>query len=254
MKKVISLCFFLWITYQLSAQQIVGRVYDGQERLALEGVRVSVGEKVVFTDGSGVFRVPKTDKAQSIYFLKEGYRIMEVGLGMLSSDTLRVYLKLSEFILKPVTIFSKRSYEKDSIALRNEFAAIFNYKAPSINDMFVKRGIDINQVPSHQRVNSTASIIGLDLLQVAGWIGKGKNKTSRLQKQLLEEEARRSSDHAFSKEKVTHLTHLTGDSLQLFMETYRPDPVTLKKWSEYELFLYIKDSYKQFKTKVEKSP
>ncbi len=67
-----------------------------------------------------------------------------------------------------------------------------------------------------------------------------------MQKQLLNDEEYNYVDHVFSKEKVQSLTSLKGDSLQNFMNEYRPSIKELKQMTDYQLILYIKKSYDTF--------
>ncbi len=45
---------------------------------------------------------------------------------------------------------------------------------------------------------------------------------------------------------VQNLTGLTGDSLQTFMQLYRPNIDTAKYMSDYDIILYIKKSFQEY--------
>lgn len=77
-----------------------------------------------------------------------------------------------------------------------------------------------------------------------------------MQKKLLQEEKDNYATRVFSEEKVRSLTSLQGDSLQNFIDEYRPTADTVAQMSDYELLLYMKKSYEEFigKDKKNNSP
>src|SRR5690606_35689579 len=93
---------------------------------------------------------------------------------------------------------------------------------------------------------STSSLVSVNLLSVISLIGKNKDPKSKLKKKLLKLENENYIDHIFSKEKVRSITSLQGDSLQIFIEKYRPSTGMVSQMTDYELLLYIKRSYKDF--------
>lgn len=97
--------------------------------------------------------------------------------------------------------------------------------------------------------NSTASIVHVNLLQLGSLLTRNKNSTVKLQKQLLEDEKTKAMDQRFSKARIAAMTRLSGDSLLLFMNTYRPTAAELQNESDYELILYIKRSSAEFQRK-----
>jgi hypothetical protein len=76
----------------------------------------------------------------------------------------------------------------------------------------------------------------------------GKNRTpqSKLQQKLIKEEEEQYLDNTFSKRKVQNLTGLKGDSLQAFMQLYRPNTDAAKYMSDYDIILYIKKNYHEY--------
>ena len=53
-------------------------------------------------------------------------------------------------------------------------------------------------------------------------------------------------DRTFSKQRITELTNLKGDSLLNFMDDYRPTISQAKKMTDYDMVIYIKKSYADF--------
>lgn len=95
--------------------------------------------------------------------------------------------------------------------------------------------------------NSTASIVSVNLLSLVSLLSKKSNDpTSKLQQTLLKDEETAYVDRMFSKQKITTLTSLKGDSLLDFMDDYRPTIKQAKEMTDYEMMLYIKKSYAEF--------
>ena len=145
--------------------------------------------------------------------------------------------------LDEVQIRMRRNYKKDSLALRTEYAKVFNYKAPGLKDLLISK----NRVAkSFYPVNSTSSIAGLNVLALLPLLWQNKVPASKLKKRLLKEEEYHFVDQSFSKEKILSLTPLKGDSLIRFTEYYRPASAAARKMNDYEMMLYIKKSYQDF--------
>ncbi len=63
---------------------------------------------------------------------------------------------------------------------------------------------------------------------------------------MLKDEQLGYVDRQFSREKITSLTSLKGDSLTDFIDKYRPTVDELKLMSDYDMIIYIKKSYSEF--------
>jgi hypothetical protein len=149
---------------------------------------------------------------------------------------------MNAMMLNEVKIKGTKDYKVDSINRRAEYASIFNYKAPTIMDVFIKKSPEKpSQYSAFQ--SSTSSIASISVLPLIGLLTKNKSSISKLQKNLLKEEEARLLDNRFSKEKVTAITSLKGDSLENFMEAYRPGVERTLEMNDYEMLLYIKKSY-----------
>jgi hypothetical protein len=160
------------------------------------------------------------------------------------TDTLLIALRPQSLILNQVNITGIYNYKSDSLRIRKEFGSVFNYKAPSLKDAFIKKSSESNRYNTVS--NNTSQILSVNVLSLIGLIGKNKTSLSKLQKTLQKDEEVKYIEHLFSKQKVIALTALKGDSLQAFMETYRPSLIQLKKMSGYDLMIYIKKSYNEF--------
>src|SRR5690606_5322838 len=153
--------------------------------------------------------------------------------------------RIDSILLKPVQIHIRPNYTKDSLNRRKDFASVFAYKEPSLKDIFIGKSSVVNR--NYQAFQpSTSSLVSVNLLSVISLIGKNKDPKSKLKKKLLKLENENYIDHIFSKEKVRSITSLQGDSLQIFIEKYRPSTGMVSQMTDYELLLYIKRSYKDF--------
>jgi len=152
-------------------------------------------------------------------------------------------------LLKEVTINGFRNYKQDSLNLRKDFARAFQYKPPGIKDIFIPKAAAFNSTPTpyYKAQNSTASIVSLDVLSLIGFLGRKKASLSKTQKTLLERENANYVNQFFSKEKVQGVTGLKGDSLQHFMQQYRPTTAQINKMTDYELLMYIKKSCQEYR-------
>jgi hypothetical protein len=250
--KVILLFILLLFSRQTQAQQLTGMLMGEFTRMPLVNAKITAGNNAVLSNPSGVFIINIPPHTDSIRITAAGYTPYAFRPGSTNrADTLVIYIKPIAYALKQVNIKANRNFKADSLRLRKEFGAVFAYKAPKVTDALYKRPVPNPDIPDDHITSqrNATSIVGVDLLSVASLLSKKKNKTSHLQSILLQQEANNYADQLFSKQKVTLITGLQGDSLRNFMEQYRPTGIQLKKMTDYELVIYIKESYIKFKAK-----
>jgi hypothetical protein len=80
-----------------------------------------------------------------------------------------------------------------------------------------------------------------------GFFSKSEKQKRRLKKRIREEDEDEYIDLKFSNTRVSQLTRLKGDTLRLFMFTYRPSYTFCRKASNKDMFLYINDKFVLFK-------
>jgi hypothetical protein len=161
------------------------------------------------------------------------------------TDTMLVLPKDSGTDLKEVAVKGIRNYQQFNLNTRKEFASVFNYKAPTLKDIFIKKSPYTSASYSAFQ-SSTSSIASINVLSLIGLLNKNHSAETRLQKKLLREEGNNYVDQVFSVGKVRSLTSLQGDSLQLFMTKYAPSTAQAKQMNDYQILLYIKKSYVDF--------
>ena len=228
------------------AQHVNGMVMDVMSRKPIANAQIISPKATILTNSEGKFILSDIKLGAKIAVRIMGYETIEITVNMLS-DTLQIYLKQNAIVLKEVEVKTERNYKRDSLDLRKEYASSFVYKGSSISDMFIEKVIWPDEyVPSFTNTRSTASMVSLDLLQIASLFGKKKVQKTRLKQTLIRDEQLNYVDEVFSKDKVKSLTGLEGEALIKFMNLYRPSALTLKKMTGYELTIYIKKSYQEF--------
>ncbi|WP_316735230.1 hypothetical protein [Pedobacter aquatilis] len=233
------------MTQKIHTQQISGIVLDAESKIPIENVVVTYGMQTIITTSTGKFSFQKNNSIQILKLTKLGYQDHELSLNQNFKD-FTVYLKQTSINLDDVLIFSKRDYLADSLRMRKEFAAVFAYKAPTIKDIVVKKGLRRAPFGSNLVSNSTSSIISFDVLKAVGLLTKNKSSISTLKKVQLNEEETKYVDHRFDIEKIAGITKLEGDSLRNFIFKYRPSASDIRKMSDYQILMYAKKSFSEF--------
>jgi len=244
--KQLFLLVLLFSSVPLLAQNLHGEVKDGFSRQAIVNVQVIAKNSTVVTDTSGHFALTNVAVGDHISFRLMGYETKEIVVSAVHFKTMVIYLTANTVQLKEINITGTRNYKMDSLALRREFAGIFNQKDTRINDMFVMINPEYKPPLALVRPASASSLVTLNVLQVFSFLGKKKARTTRLKEILIADEKANFVADRFSKNKVATLTKLHGDSLQRFIYRYKPPFEEIKKMNDYEISTYIKKCYADF--------
>lgn len=224
-----------------------GTIKDKYSGSFLKGVSIKVASRITYSDGYGKFTLSNINLGDTITFHSIGYREVKHIVYNTNHDNLVIYMEQTTILLDEVKVNAFRNYKADSLKFREEFAKAFNYSKPKFKDIFIAKNYSSNVPrPYYQANNSTASLISIDVLSVISLLGKNQTPQSKLQQKLIKEEEERYLDNTFSKRMIQNLTGLEGDSLQIFMQLYRPNIDTAKNMSEYEIIMYIKNSYREY--------
>ncbi|MGI8950308.1 MAG: hypothetical protein ACR2FN_01855 [Chitinophagaceae bacterium] len=213
-------------------------------RRAIEGVFVSATSgKETVTDSAGKFSllVPLKD---SIWFSYFGKNTQKYPVDTISNPSeFEIALHIDVPWLPEVRVRS-RSYSLDSIANRNEFANIFNYRKP---------GLRLSQNPPSAYIPGSVTV-GLDLDELIKMFQFKKNRqTLNFQQRLLQQEQDNYINHRFSPLFIKQITHLQKPALDTFIMYYKPTYETLLMMNDLELGYYIEQCYKQFQS-IKTSP
>lgn len=246
MKNVFITIGLTLISLQLFAQHLSGVVVDRSTNLPIAHATVSTPSQTVFTSVIGQFMLNNVHKGDPVTVTCIGYKTYVSAFYLLNSDTTRIYLEQNVVSLKNVTIMSKRNANTDSINLRKQFASVFDYKGTNVKDAFITRSTKYTPYNYITAPNNATTLLSVNLLEVLDLLSRNKAPMSKLQKTLIKDEQYNYVEQVFSKQKITEITHLKGDSLQIFMDKYRPTVADARSMSDYEMLIYIKKSYGGF--------
>jgi len=215
-------------------QKISGIVIDKSSREPVAGALVSTGEKTVRTDKLGEFEINESYPADSLKISALGYKTLIIAISK-TNEFITINLEPKITNLNEVTIYGDKSFKKDSLANRQDFARQFNYKGPRVIDAFTGGG---NYVPGQ--------LISINMLLLVQALTKKSTPEYKFNKILLRDEHEQYVDEHFNRGKVSRITNLRGDTLLTFLVKYRPDYEFVLKATDYDMDVYIKDCYKKF--------
>jgi hypothetical protein len=242
--RLAGILMLLFFTGKLSAQQHVIAVFDDDTKLPVISATVRAKSTLTFTNVSGTvsLNLNNISIGDTIKITHIGYRLRQFIIGKAKLPS-KIYLQPDSLILSSVFIKGRRAKNQDSLNLRNEFAKTFAYKPIGLGDIFVKRSPYVTGT----RPNNTSELATINLLQVFRLFGRNKDKTTKLQQTLIRDEEDVYISRTFSKEKVKSITHLSDDSVRIFMIRYRPEKAKAGKMNDYDVLQYIRKCYADFK-------
>lgn len=233
------------LVYKCKAQVLKGVVYHLQTQRPVANAIIKLGDKISLSNSSGKFSFSTFNNKDTLKVKALGYETLEIVLSkVILQDTIKLFLIQDFLELREVTIKAKRNYLKDSIALRNTYSAVFNFKYQPLKDVIVYRDFT-SKIPA-MRGQSANYIAVLNVLPLLKMAHSKKESKTKLQETLIVDEQEKYILRKFTKETVAKQTSLSGDSLFVFMNKYKPEAKKLKNMNDYNLFLYIKDSLKEF--------
>jgi len=230
--------FFMLLCQGVFAQLIKGKVIDIQTERPLGGISIQLKYAKKISSATGDFSLIAS-AADTVWFSGIGYERRYVLVKDWKSPLMTIGLKPTSLDLEEVVIFGQRNHKADSLKLRKDFAREFNYKPIGIKDVF------INSYQPRGRFE----FVKIDVLQLVRLLGRKNDIQNKLKKRLHEDEKQAYIDSRFGKSFVSSLTKLEIDSLDLFIERYRPTKEELLELSDYNLMLKIKSDLKTFKEK-----
>lgn len=245
-KILITICFALF-SLPAFAQHLSGIVLDRNTLLPVAHATAATHTQTVLTTVLGQFNLANVNKGDTVRISCVGYKPHLLVFAQPVSDTIRMYLEPNVTALKSVVIIGKRDPKADSLRLRKDFSTVFEHKNATVKDAFITRDPYVYRWNDYiTSTNNATTLVSVNLLSVLDLLNGNKAPVSKLQKTLLKEEEYDYIDRKFSKQKVTEITHLKGDSLQTFMDKYRPSSAEAKKMTDYEVMVYIKKCYAEF--------
>ncbi|QHS61325.1 carboxypeptidase-like regulatory domain-containing protein [Chitinophaga agri] len=229
----------LFLLQHADAQQVrvSGMIAESDSRAGMPGVTIvnKVSRMGTISNESGRFAIDALP-GDTLEFSLLGYYKKDITVPA-TSMFINVYLTRQVIGLSEVNVISRGDHKKDSIATREEYGKYFNYHKPGAVDV-------LKTLPSNP-------ITALTYLVPS----KARKKKEHFQEQLVYWEKEKYIDNRYSPELVGRMTKLSGDELDSFMLRYRPGYQFLQDATDYDLMLFIKDSYKHYQQdKVNASP
>ncbi|MDT3405524.1 hypothetical protein [Mucilaginibacter terrae] len=237
----------LFVSTSGFAQRITGVVIDRLTRLPVYNAKIETPKAIAYANMEGVFSLSPVKNGDSCTVSYQGYKLSRMAISFKSiKDTLRIYLDKPSILLSNVNVSGKRDFKTDSVRNRQMFANIYNYRGGGLKEAMIEKA-SLEYKPNNyiDGPNNTLNLAGINVLQVLNLFSK--DKSSKLQKTLIADEGESYVDRYFTRRKIAALTSMKGDSLQNFMVRYRPTVYQVKTMTDYELALYIKASYAEYK-------
>ncbi|GAA0528050.1 hypothetical protein GCM10009415_06710 [Chitinophaga japonensis] len=145
----------------------------------------------------------------------------------LESTSVNIYMPRRVFGLQEVNVRGK-NYYLDSLATREEYGRYFNYKKPGALDV-------LKTLPANP-------VTALSYLVPS----KARKRKEHFREQLEYWEKEKYIDYRYSPEVVGRMTKLESPELDSFMLQYRPSYRFLETATDYDLLLYIKQSFERY--------
>ena len=213
-----------------------GKIYDVKTDSLLTGVTIMniTGKKFVLSDRNGQYSIAAAEN-DLLVFSFSGYAPDTIPVEPYMFYTrFDITLKPQPLELKGVTVVAT-NYQTDSLNRQAYYRHILSKREPGITGRNTPVGFGISLSPfSHFSRESKAR--------------------RALKKRIAREEKESYIDHQFSAELVKRITRLEGDSLRLFMYSYRPGYEFCRKSGPQEMLIYISDCLKKFKNKEARKP
>lgn len=232
MRYTYTVILLLLISFSGLAQTfLTGKVRkkESAEIVVSVSIQNHTQRKYDLSDEGGNYRIPARE-GDLLTFSSVGYMTdtLIVTPVMLAGDC-PVFLETRIVALPSFQVGSLSNYQLDSMARREEYKWIY------------ERG-NVQRVEKERKGDGVG--LSLDLFRNAS---KADRDLEKLRKRLIKEEEQHYVDYRYSREYISRLTHLKRDSLQKFMEQYRPSYDFARKAATVDILIFINDSYKKFR-------
>ncbi|HEY6900404.1 MAG TPA: hypothetical protein VI233_07170 [Puia sp.] len=223
--------FLLLSSFGGHAQQfLTGKVFKKNSTEALVSVSIHniSAQRYDLSEESGSYRI-QVVPGDHVSFSSVGYLAdtVTVTAAMLTGD-FPVYLEVRAQTLRAVRVGEFSNYQLDSMDRRKEYSWVYDHgNTPRVD---------------HERHGDGVGVT-LNIFRNAS--AKEKQR-ERLEKRLGKEEEEYYIDSRYNKDNVTKYTRLKGDSLQQFMQKYRPSYEYCRRAANVDILVYINDCYKQY--------
>ncbi|MBN9380744.1 MAG: carboxypeptidase-like regulatory domain-containing protein [Chitinophagaceae bacterium] len=222
---------FLLVSCPGFAQRfLTGKVLkkDSKEFLVSVSIENRTQRRHDLSDERGTFRI-QSAQGDMLIFSHVGYRTdtIVVDTSMQAGDY-PVYMEPKAQTLRAVEVGSLSNYQLDSLARREEYSWVYDHGTP----------------PRLERKRTGDGVgVSLNIFRNAS---KEDQDREKLKKRLMREEEEHYIDFRYSRDYVSRLTKLKGDSLQQFMMHFRPTYDYCRKAANVDILVYVNDSFKKY--------
>ena len=211
-------------------------MYDSSKLNYVEGVKVySTAGVFAVTDTMGRYSIMVRDN-DSLYFVYNNkptmkFPVSKVEDPMAFDISIKTRVNSKYKVLKEVFVYSN-TYKQDSIANRQEYGKVFNYRKPGLTST-----TDVN------------GGVGFDLAEIINVFRFRRNKyLAKFRDRLEQEEEEKYVDAKFSRSNVSRMTGLKGNDLDSFMVWYRPTYEFVSTRNEVEFTQYVLSASYHYKS------
>ncbi|OKS89283.1 hypothetical protein [Mucilaginibacter polytrichastri] len=183
----------------------------------------------------------KTNAATTSNLYGEFYAEVNIGDTLLIEKTGFTPFKLSVNNLNTLFIYLLPSITLDEVNIKGQTK---KQELNGIINDYRSKGICFDGKPP---LTAYLPIGGSPLTVLHELFGKTANQEKRFMNFAKRENEATEIDRKYTPQLVSRTTGMTGDSLRLFMLSYRPSHDDIAKWGDYEIILYIKKSYISYK-------
>lgn len=226
-KLILFLCL-LNVSALFAQKAVKGLILDAntKQRVASVYIYNSTKEEGVFNNLKGEFNL-SADEGDFLILAKEGY--FPDTIRVHNQSTLILYLERSSIWLKEVHIMAKKSPNQELEQKKIDFESA--YKKGDPGSFF----------------SSGSGGVGLSIDALYSLISKEGKDARRLQ-EIIERDYRDAIiDYRFTIFVVKNLTQLEDSDLSDFMFQYRPSYYFILNSSDYELGIYVKKCFEEYK-------
>ena len=230
MRCFLGILFFV-VPFFADAQMMRGRVIDRENDLILPAVNFYNRTKKEFSQSDrGGYYAMAASPGDTVFVSTSGYKQDTLIIkSRWLVDTVNIYLSRRYVRMSEVKISGLNAYQEDSLGRADEFESVLKKTASS--------GITGGNAPSDG--------VGISVSPFTYFSNEEKQKRAFRQQFEKQEEASY-VDYKFSRATVSHLTGLTGDSLQQFMIRNRPSYKFCRKANHEDMLRYINNRYREF--------
>lgn len=206
------------------AQTMQGQIMDVNGDVKMEDVQILNvhTQQIVMSDDDGRFSL-QVAKGQLVEFSKEGYKVLRVRIPM---GNMPAYFKVAMERVRPMPSDNllagtpEEQYKADSAKYYNMYKRELEF--PELT------GLDVIRHPFSAMSKRNQEI----------WAFQKEYEFYQKQKYI---------DFIFNDRTITQLTGLSGDSLQVYKQMFRPTYEQLRAMGEYAYYNYIKRSVKAYR-------